>query len=206
MNAILPFSYLPNIHYFSKFLLYDKIVLDDLEGFERQSYRNRCHIAGANGRLSLIIPVQNRGTGLLTKNVRIDNTIDWQRIHWQSIRSAYGKAPFFEHYSEYLSPFFQQKFDLLFEFDFELLKVLTGLIGFPENKLVLTSKTDSTDIIHAGEFIHPKKDFSLDKSFAPKRYMQAFEERLGFLPNLSIIDALFNLGPGTMEYLKKCIP
>lgn len=206
MNAVLPVHYLPNIHYFSRFLLYDKIVLDDAEGFERQSYRNRCHIAGANGRLSLIIPVKNRGTGQLTKHVRIDNTNDWQRIHWQSIRSAYGKSPFFEHYADYFQPFFTQKCELLFEFDLALLKVLLKLIGIEEEKLIFASGWNGEDeLVNTGEFIHPKKDFTPDGSFYPQRYMQAFEERLGFLPNLSIIDALFNLGPDINKYLEKCV-
>lgn len=206
MNAALPVHYLPNIHYFSRFLLYEKIVLDDLEGFERQSYRNRCHIAGANGQLSLIIPVKNRGTGQLTKHVRIDNTNDWQRIHWQSIRSAYGRAPFFEYYTDSLSSFFQQRFELLFEFDLALLKVLIKLVGLPQDKLGLASELkDEKDLINAGEFIHPKKDFTLDNSFHPKRYMQAFEERLGFLPNLSIVDMLFNLGPEVKVHFEKCL-
>jgi hypothetical protein len=206
VNASLPVHYLPSVQYFSKFLLYDKIILDDKEGFERQTYRNRCYIAGANGKLPLIIPIQNRGNGQLTKNVKIDNTNNWQRIHWQSVRSAYGKAPFFEYYADHFLPMFTTRFELLFSFDLELLKLLKKLIGIEELKIVLASETDPAEnLIPAGEFIHPKKDFTGDKTFHPARYLQAFEERLGFLPNLSIIDALFNLGPGTTEYLGKCL-
>jgi hypothetical protein len=204
-TVTLPLFYLPNIHYFSKLLANDNVVLNDREGFERQSYRNRCYIAGTNGLLPLIIPVQNRGTGLLTKDVKIDNTNNWQRIHWQSIRSAYGKAPYFEFYADALHIHFTQKQDLLFAFNLGLLHTLLKLTGIPAAMTSFSSTEKGETGAYGAEFIHPKKDYTLDGSFMPTRYMQTFEERLGFIPNLSIIDALFNLGPNTMEYLRKCI-
>jgi hypothetical protein len=202
MNVLLPAHYLPNIHYFSRVVAAELAVIDDVDAFERQSYRNRCYIAGANGRQALIIPIKNRGTGLLTHDVQIDNSNNWQRIHWQSIRSAYGRTAFFEHYADKLAPFFTRRFDSLFQFDFELIKLLIELLRIEPGKVILASEfSGAKPTVSAREMIHPKKEFSLDPSFQPSRYMQAFEGRHGFMTNLSIIDALFNLGPGTVEYL-----
>lgn len=204
-SAVSPLFYLPNIHYFSKLLAFESILLNDLEGFERQSYRNRCYIAGANGRLALIIPVQNRGNGQLTKHVKIDNSSGWQRIHWQSIRSAYGKAPYFEYYAGSLQPHFTRPCNYLFEFNYDLMHTLIKLMGIEVEIRLASSQPDAAQSVPGAEFIHPKKDYTQDTSFHPQRYIQTFEERLGFIPNLSIIDTLFNLGPGTVAYLRKCI-
>jgi hypothetical protein len=206
-TAVLPVYYLPNIHYFSRLFLFDDFLLDDREGFERQSYRNRCYIAGANGILPLIIPIQNRGTGQLTREVKIDNTNNWQRVHWQSIRSAYGKTPYFEYYADSLQTHFTGSCDSLFEYNVAMLKTLLKLAGMPKPHITPASEVQlSESHTRIAELIHPKKDYTLDSAFLPQRYMQPFEDRLGFIPNLSIIDALFNLGFGTRDYLRNCIP
>ena len=92
MRALTELHYLPSIAYFSQILQAGEIVLDDSEAFGRQSYRNRCYIAAANGKMPLIVPVKRSRAGLKMSDVEIDNSTNWQRIHWQSIRTTDYKS------------------------------------------------------------------------------------------------------------------
>jgi hypothetical protein len=200
MNILLEIQYLPPVQYFSKFCKYDKIVIADTEIFQKQSFRNRCIITGANNLQVLIIPLRQGKTGALITEVEIDNSRRWQREHWHSIKSAYGKAPYFEHYAPYFEPFYTKEYNLLFEFDLELIGLCMKLLKIPTEKLQLSSSTTGKDTFDFRSRIHPKAKLD-DSEFTPQPYIQVFNERSGWVPNLSILDLIFNLGPGGMEVL-----
>lgn len=200
-SAILYLPYLPNLPWFSNFLKYKSVFIEREEKFVKSTFRNRCEIAGANGKQILSIPiVGGRDHHQFYKEVRIDYSNHWNSKHWQSIRSAYGSAPFFEHYADRLQPLYEKQLEFLFEFNSELLHALFHLLklkkGFDFTAIYEKHTTDIVDLRA------DKRNPSLQTmdSFCP-RYYQVFEERNGFLPNLSIIDLIFNLGPQTMNYL-----
>jgi hypothetical protein len=209
MNAILEIHYLPCIQYFSKLYLYDTLIIDDESPFEKQSYRNRCTIAGANGVIDLIIPVHQSRKKIPVAEMLIDNHSHWQRQHWQSIRSAYGKTPFFEHYAYRLEIFYQKPVDSLFEFNLQLMETLLGILKINPDRMALLSEsgelsaTEKNELTDLRNTIHPKQKYHIaDPEFQFRHYIQAFEEKLGFIPNLSIIDLIFNAGPDAGRLLK----
>ena len=112
-TAVLALHYLPCIQYFSKFILFQEVHIEQHEHYQKGSYRNRCHIAGVNGILRLSVPLKSgKNQKMPVRKVRISYDEPWQAHHWTSIRSAYGNAPYFEHYADQIAPFFQQKEEL----------------------------------------------------------------------------------------------
>jgi hypothetical protein len=206
MNVMLDLQYFPCIQYMSKFLLYERVIIDDTGLFEKQSYRNRCYIAGANGVLPLVIPVHSSRARLPIQDIQIDNSEHWQHRHWQSIRSAYGKTPFFEHYAENLEIFFKTPHDTLFPLVLDILYTTLKLLHIPVGRVLLRSQAGLKGALDFSNKIHPKTKYRAeDNHFTPVKYYQAFSERHGFLSNLSILDLLFNEGPNSINILGKCI-
>ena len=205
MRILLEIHYLPSIAWFSVVAANDAVVIDDTEAFGRQSYRNRCYIAAANGRMPLIVPVKRSRSGISIAEIEIDNSTNWQHVHWQSIRSAYGKSAFFEYYADYFKPFYEQKFDKLFDFDMQLLLTIFKLLKIPKEKITFLSQlpdSEKNDLVNYKDKIHPKADLSENmKHFSAIPYMQVFREKNGFIPNLSILDLLFCEGPNAKNVL-----
>lgn len=197
--------FFPNIQYLSKFLLYNVVILDDIQLYQKQSYRNRALIAGSNQLLTLTIPLTKGKTKQPIDKVQIADKLNWQREHWESIRSAYGKAPFFEYYSDSFKPFFQTTCRSLLEFDLALMDTLLNMLRI-QAKYQLRSQIDGNleDVTDFRGYIHPKKTVN-DPDFKQKPYNQVFQDRLGFIENLSGIDLLFNEGPSAKMILKNCI-
>ena len=185
-------QYLPPIAFWSAWKEYGHITIEQKEHYIKGSYRNRCHIAGANGLLRLSIPLK-KGKHQQTpiREVRISYEEDWQKQHWQSILSAYGKAPFFEYYVDTILPFYERKYIFLFDFNLKLIEALrneiNGSLTYALNKeYVPKSNDDPKDM----------RDVIVPKEFHDTpRYPQVFEEKHGFLSNLSILDMLFCVGP-----------
>jgi len=197
MNILLELQYLPCIQYMSKFYAFDHVIIDDLEAFEKQSFRSRCIIAGANGSIDLIVPVHQARRHLPIKEVLIDNHTNWQHQHWQSIRSAYGKTAFFEHYADKLEAFY---------FNSGLMILIMKMLKINNQKLHFRSETNEAECLDYKSKIHPKDKYNADdERFVIRPYQQAFTERYGFLPNLSIIDLIFNEGPGSGEILRASV-
>lgn len=209
MDILTEIKYLPPVQLFSKFLLFDRIIIDDGGFFEKQSYRNRCIIAGANGLLTLSIPVKDSRSRQPIKEVEIENSRPWQREHWHGIRSAYGKSPFFEYYSHYFQPFYEQEQNNLFQFDLALFRQCLKILKIPQERLVLLSEVSGDEENKYEDWrdaIHPKVKFNKeDPHFVAEPYLQVFSERHGFFANLSIIDLIFNEGPQAGEKMKKMV-
>jgi hypothetical protein len=201
-KVLLSTGYFPPIQYFSKLLKYNEITLDRYENYEKQSYRNRCHILSANGILSLSIPIKkSMSPKTLIIDTKIDYTENWQTLHLRAISSAYNSSPFHEFYIDALMPFFEKKFEFLFDFNLQIINKLAEEMEI--NLQIAFSKSFQTNSeeLDLRDKIHPKKTFE-DSDFTIKKYTQVFSEKFGFTPNLSILDLLFNEGPNCIDFLK----
>jgi hypothetical protein len=206
MDILIELHYAPCIRYFSKFWLFDNVIIDDVSPFQKQSYRNRCIIAGANGSMNLIIPVHDSRKQLSEKDIRIDNHSTWQRQHWQSIRSAYGKSAYYEHYAHKFEDLYNTTITSLFDFNIELITLLMKILKIDTDRLKIQSNYQSQTIVDYRGKIHPKAKFSMhDDSFKINKYHQAFEEKYGFVANLSVMDLIFNTGPQAARILRESI-
>ena len=182
--------------------------IEQWEHYVKQSYRNRCVIATAQGPLPLTIPTEsNGGEKCLMRDVRISDHGNWRHLHWNALEAAYRQSPFFEYYADDFRPFYEKKFDFLVDYNEQLCQLVCQLIDIDTS----FQRTDSyiakpsNTIIDLRDAIHPKKELMDDASFSAVPYYQVFQERLGFLPNLSIIDLLFNMGPEAILVLQKSI-
>ena len=193
-NICLTSAYLAPVEYYSAMAKADIVFLEHCEFYEKQSYRNRCNIAGANGPLALTIPVEkSKGSRMLTRDVRISEHSDWQLQHWRSIESAYNSTPFFEYYKDDLIPFYEKNWTFLWDFNTEIQTKMLELLDLQVDvQLTKEYKVDFDENVQdVRNTIHPKKETEVG-SF--KTYYQVFEQRFGFIPNLSSIDLLFNMG------------
>ncbi|HLP05937.1 MAG TPA: WbqC family protein [Paludibacter sp.] len=187
-------AYLAPVEYYSAIAKAGTVLLEHCDYYEKQTYRNRCHIAAANGVMALTIPVEKpSGVKVLTRDVRISEHGNWQTNHWRSIESAYNSTPFFEYYKDDFLPFYEKKWHFLWDFNFGLhQKVLELLELNPEQKCTEKYETiQEGHVLDLRGIIHPKKASDGQRS---KPYYQVFDQRFGFLPDLSVIDLLFNMG------------
>ena len=205
-TAYLSSAYLAPVEYYTKLLTYDRIFIEQHDHYMKQTYRNRCTIAGPDGEIALNIPtVKPDSLKCPMKDIRISDHGNWRHLHWNSIESAYNSTPFFEYYKDDFQPFYEKKYEFLADFNEELCNLVCELIDIqPVMERTSDYKTTFTpDEYDFREAIHPKKDYHLtDPEFIPRPYYQVFEARNGFRPNLSIIDLLFNMGPESLLILK----
>ncbi|PWS33493.1 WbqC family protein [Pedobacter paludis] len=200
-TAILPLFYLPPVGYFSLLQkLSPDILIEKYEHLVKQTYRNRASIYSPNGKLDITVPlVKGAKTHTVMKDIRISYDFNWQRLHWLSLESCYRSSAYFEFYEDELAPFYNQKFEFLFDYNTQLLEWLLKKL-----KLNIDIKTTSEyldDVDPNFDFrgiMNPKKTEDIVNN---KQYFQVFEDRHQFLPNLSIVDLLFNQGPQAKLYL-----
>ena len=212
-TALLQTTYFGPIQWYQKLYRYDHCMIEQHDSFQKQTYRNRCVIATANGVQALTVPVEHTNLSPLTshlsplvKDLRISDHNQWRRVHWNALQSAYSESPFFEYYADDLHPFFEQKYDFLVDFNEAIRQKVCELIDIHPNVEYTTkyqpsaltpqpsTLTDFRDVINAK---HPQPD----EGFTPKEYWQVFQHKHGFLPNLSILDLLFNMGPESVFFL-----
>ncbi|MFP4620908.1 MAG: WbqC family protein [Bacteroidales bacterium] len=208
-KGLLSPTYLGPVQFYTKFLLYDEVLIETRENYQKQSYRNRCIIFSANGILSLTVPVTKDCQKVLTRDIRIDNTLEWQKNHWNSFESAYSASPFFEFFMDDFLPFYNRRYDFLLDFNLELQDLILGHleIDTPVKFTKEFYKKPPPDTDDYRDVTHPKKRMKKrDPDFQPAFYYQVFQDRHGFVPNLSIIDLLFNEGANAENILKQSIP
>ncbi|MBK0382575.1 WbqC family protein [Pedobacter sp. SD-b] len=199
-GAVFPLFYLPNVEFFNTLRSYSEngIFLENKEHYPKQTFRNRTVIAGPNGKLELSVPIKKgRLQHTPYKDIRISNDDDWQRIHWLSLGTSYRSSAYFEFYEDDFAPFYQQKFNFLFDYNLQLLEV------------ILKSIKMKVDYKFTEEY-HPqyndKEDFrsSLNirkpSAYQTKKYHQVFEDRNPYLNNICILDLLFNQGPQASKF------
>ena len=195
-SILLPTAYLAPISYYALLTQYQDCNIEYHEHFIKQSIRNRCEVYGANGKLRLTIPRQRQGSSrTLITDIKISYEEKWQREHWNTIISTYNSSPFFEFYKDKIQPYFLEKETYLINFNNKLQDTILNILQGE------SSPNSSNKYYHIGDFV----DMRNHKFNATdiKRYDQVFMERNSFIPNLSIIDLLFNLGPASGEYLSQ---
>jgi hypothetical protein len=205
MNSavILSTAYLPPLQFFGKLLLYDKIILEKHEHYVKQSYRNRCSVYGANGKLDLTIPLQHSSERTTVSQKKISYNDNWQQLHWMSICSAYRSSPYFEYFEEDFEIFYKNKYEFLFDFNLELIEQICRALKMNiEFSVTEQFEKEYEGVDDLRLFISPKNNFEDDKDFHSKNYYQVFADKYGFIPNLSIVDLLFNEGLKTIDILK----
>jgi hypothetical protein len=199
-SVLLSTAYLPPISCIAACVHPEVIRIELHETYPKQTFRNHCVILGPNGKQVLSVPViKTNGNRTQTKDVRISGSIPWQRLHWRSIATAYSNSPYFLYYQDYFLPVYEKRFESLTELNEEFLGILFRI-------LKLRKKVTHTHQFLNGEGesdlrFHWMKRSPLPPAAFPE-YTQVFSSRHGFMPDLSIIDLIFNLGPEAMSYLE----
>ena len=182
------------------------IYIEACENYQKQSYRNRCHFYAADGKQSLSFPItHSEGTHKhLISEVLIDYSTPWVLQHKRAIISAYRTSAYFEYYQDELFAILDSKPERLLDLNTRLLEFFLDKIGIKAEIRMTENYSQNTDCEDLREVIHPKRpDNILEKLELNKPYFQVFAEKHGFIPNLSIMDLLFNEGPDSIIYLKK---
>ena len=224
-TALLQTTYFGPVQWYQKLKRYDHCVIEQYDSYQKQTYRNRCVIATANGLQALTVPVDHSPLTIdhspLTidhvqcKDLRISDHNQWRRVHWNALQSAYSESPFFEYYADDIRPFFEQKYEFLIDFNesirqkmCELLDIETS-VSYSSGFMVQGSgfmvqgsgfMVQGSGVRDFREVIHAKHPQD-DPEFQPRSYWQVFQHRYGFQPNLSILDLLFCMGPEAVFYL-----
>ena len=198
MKILLESQYFPPVQFFTKYLLASDIYIDPNRIFHKQSYRNRCRILGPHKELDLIIPLKKGKNRIPHKDVSISDDHKWRKEHIRALASAYGKAPFFEHYFPQVEELILSEESNLFAFTQSCISWMEKQLGLQLHSL-LDNGTIPSDTKDFRDLIHPKTP-QPDEHFAPRTYLQCFDAD-GFSPNLSCLDLLFNEGPGSKQVL-----
>lgn len=171
----------------------DRLIVDCDAPFTKQTYRNRTVIAAENGALPLTIPVvHDKGGRQPLRDVRISDHGNWRHLHWNALTSAYKKSPFFDYYADDFRPFYERKIEFLVDFNLQLHETVCDLLGLEKETVILDS-TASIQGIDLRRQTDPAQ--GIPEGYTPLEYYQVFERRNGFLPDISIADLLFNMGP-----------
>lgn len=205
MQLLLPSQYLAPVGAYAYLFAAERVVEDRGEFYIKQTYRNRCYIAGPQGVQSLIVPVDRKGLAHSPmRDVRISEHGNWRHVHWTALVSAYESSPYFEYYADDFRPLYERSFRYLVDFNEALHRLVCELLSFtPQMSVSDEYVADSTGWTDLRQLLSPKLPIASLERFQSVDYYQVFASRLGFLPNLSIVDLLFNLGPESRLILRK---
>jgi hypothetical protein len=198
-GAVLPLFYLPNIEYFKNLSDYkENLLLEDKEHYPKQTFRNRTYISGANGKLSLTVPVQKPSNKYTVyRDIRISYDEDWQRIHWLSLEASYRSSSYFEFYEDIFKPFYTQKFEFLLDYNEQMLNALTKILKLKVSyNFVDEYHKEYTDRVDFRTSLSLKKE----TGYKNKPYFQVFDDRNETHNNISVIDLIFSVGPQASKY------
>jgi hypothetical protein len=199
VDILVSTAYLPPVEYISLVSQADNILIESEENYLKQTYRNRCYILSAHGPQLLTIPVHLGGSHkTCIKEIRIDYSKRWQQVHSRAMIASYNSTPYFEFYFENIEKLILKNHRFILDLNNELLEEILKILHLKK------AISYTTEFVPAGynEFdfrykISPKK-----KSYhVAKEYFQVFQKSYGFIPGLSIIDLIFNMGPGATDYL-----
>lgn len=200
MDCLIHPTYFPNIAHFAAMVTSKSVCLEVWDNYQKQSYRNRTEIYGANGKLALTVPVKySQKNRQLYRDVKIANEDNWQSLHFKSLQSAYSMSPFFEFYIDDLIPLFENKYDYILDLNLKCFEIITDSLQLELS--VAKSVVFEKDPINKNDF-RPlvKRNYEANNL---EHYTQVFTEKHGFIPNLSILDLLFNEGPNAELYLTR---
>lgn len=200
MNLLLYPTYFPSISQFAAMVQAERITFEVEDHFQKQTLRNRMYIYSPNGSQLLNVPVKHSRAGhQKAKDIKIEYAEDWQKIHFKSLEAAYRSSPFFEYFEDAITPIFTKKHIFLLDLNFETIELISKCLQFK-------SEYDKTQ-----EYFHAQPDFDDIRSWAKaksdvnalEQYKQVFDDRHGFLNNLSVLDLLFNEGRHALDYLRR---
>ena len=205
MTALLAPTYFGPVQWYQKLNRYDTVLVERHETFQKKTYRNRCLIATANGVQALSVPVTPPGRGGNNAEALVSDHGNWRHVHWNALKSAYGESPFFEYYADDLLPFFKEKWETLFDFNLAICSKMCELLDIQPNIQLTDHYITADEAAQSGmddyrRAINPKSPLA-DEQFVPRRYYQVYEQRHGFIANLSILDLLFNMGNESVLWL-----
>lgn len=185
-------------------LLTDSPIIEIHETYPKQTFRNRCNIATSSGILSLTVPViRTNGNHTKTCDINIDNSKNWQQHQWRSIITAYNKSPYFLYYRDLFEPVYHKKHERLINLNQELIEILLKALNIRNIRMIYTDHYDlNPDFCDFRNSFQPRNRNIQSLQLEFPRYMQTFEAIQGFLPDLSTLDVLFNLGPDALSYLE----
>lgn len=194
-------QYFGTVNWYKMLFRFSNIQIEQYEVYRKMSFRNRCIIAGSNGLINLTVPLEKgRSQKLFIKDVKISYTENWQEQHWRSILSCYGNSPFFEYYAESLNQLFGNKPIFLIDLNWQTMEWVKKRIKLEGqfSKSMNYSENTLAPIVDARNLSLPK---NYDQSDNCIRYQQVFEDRIGFKPNLCILDLMFCNGPASKTIL-----
>ena len=206
MDVLLSTAYLPPVEWFAAYAQADAVWLEAEEHYLKQTYRNRCILLNVSGSVELSVPVSKTVPNHCPiREMRISYAENWPRNHWKSLETSYSTSPYFLYYRDYLEPFYQRRYDWLWDFNLEMLSVMLRLLRLPEkHRLTVAYEAHPEGVADFRAIIHPKRRTAPDYPFRNMEpYRQVFSDRQPFTPNLSVLDLLCNLGPESAEYLKR---
>lgn len=196
-------TYFGSVSQFVALVKADALLFENEDNYQKQTYRNRMYIYGANGKLLLNIPIKHTGNKKQHqkyKEVKIENDFNWQKQHWKSLQTAYRTSPFFEFYEDEFAPLYHKKNDYLIDFNYNCLElVLECLQKEIEIKKTTEYNINPTSLLDKRFLVNAKSV----ENFSFEPYTQVFENKFGYLPNLCILDLIFNEGPNTLNYLEQ---
>lgn len=206
-NCLLSSAYWAPVQYYAKLYAYPGVWVEAWEHYVKQTYRNRCLIASPAGVQALTVPVVKPDTDKCPmKDIRISDHGNWRHLHWNALEAAYGNSPFFEYYADDFLPFYTRKWDFLLDFNEAICRKVCELLDLHTS----VSRTSAYGLVPGGaddfrSSISPKVDWRRDAAFMARPYYQVFDGRYGFLPNLSVADLLFNMGPEALLVLRDSV-
>lgn len=201
MNLLIHPTYFPSISHFVAMVQADTVTFEVEDNFQKQTNRNRMYIYSPNGVQLLNIPVKHSPVGghQKFKDVKLETAFDWQKQHFKSLEAAYRTSPFFEYFEDDIRPVFEQKHKYMMDLNFQIMEILYNCLGLPfEYK-------KTTEYFHTVEGFDDFRSLTNGKKDPNvfDEYTQVFEEKHGYINNLSILDLLFNEGRYALDYLKK---
>ena len=204
---LLSTAYLAPIQYYAHLYAAHEAIEDRGEHYVKQTYRNRCYIATPTGAQPLTLPVVRNGAAhTAVRDIRLSDHGNWQHLHWTALTSAYESSPYFEYYADDFRPLYEQHFDFLVDFNEALRQTVLSLLALERSLTPSATYVNATpEMTDLRSVISPKLPLEADAAFRPTPYYQVFKERTGFIPNLSIVDLLFNMGPESRMVLKQSL-
>jgi hypothetical protein len=210
MNLIIDIQYFSAIYLYKNLSKFSNIIFDQYETYQKMGFRNRCQLAGAEGVVNLSVPLdKGRGQRTLVRDVRISDRQRWQAQHWKTIVSCYNRSPWFDFYRDDLEQLYRRRFDFLLDWDLACFDWSVRVLGLPirvgltegwERVYLPSEAVDWRGRLRPKDRAGEAEAGGVDR---PVRYRQVFEEKTGFIPNLSILDLLFCEGKNAKECLER---
>ena len=199
MDILIHPNYFPNIHQFTQIINANNILFEVSDNYQKQTFRNRTYIYGANGKLGLFIPViHSHKNRELFKDVKISYESNWMDLHLKSLQSAYRSSPYFEYFEDDFIKLYAEKEKFLVDFNIKCIKLISNLLDLDLDYKISSEYVEKTnDIIDLRDLSNARKQ----KTIETPKYIQVFESKHGYLNNLSIIDLIFSEGPNSVSLI-----